>query len=323
MKFFYIPITNKNSLKNYKNTVINRINFKNESIVEVTDNCGVWGIKNGKSNTRTYEAIDNGDIIFFRITDDNNYQAFDGFGRVKDKVSNSKLANYFWNDNSYENIIYFDELILFKEPFKISKNGKKLSTLNFGNIWHDAYNMFREWKIKEESNIKNFDELINYFLTFEHEIKYTPQTTDISFKKKEEKEEIEEDILDSFDREAITKIRIGHSKLKDELLLERKKCQLCGINKKELLRASHIKPWSCSNGTEKLDLNNVLLLCSMHDILFDRGFISFDNFGNIIISGELDEVNRVYSNVNTNMRIKINSSMKKYLMYHRDNILKK
>ena len=46
---------------------------------------------------------------------------------------------------------------------------------------------------------------------------------------------------------------------------------------------SHIKPWAKSNKFEKLDSENVFLLCSIHDALFDKGLISFSDDGTIII----------------------------------------
>ena len=52
----------------------------------------------------------------------------------------------------------------------------------------------------------------------------------------------------------------------------------------ELLVASHIKPWSISDANEKLDIHNGLLMCPNHDKLFDRGYISFDDTGRILIS---------------------------------------
>ncbi|MBQ7798616.1 MAG: HNH endonuclease [Clostridia bacterium] len=65
-------------------------------------------------------------------------------------------------------------------------------------------------------------------------------------------------------------------------------CMVCGMNNKEVLIASHIKPASVSNIYEKADNNNGLLLCANHDKLFDRFLISF-NFidGTIMISDKL------------------------------------
>jgi predicted restriction endonuclease len=54
------------------------------------------------------------------------------------------------------------------------------------------------------------------------------------------------------------------------------------------LRASHIKPWAASNNDEKLDGFNGLLLSPHVDHLFDRGFISFQDSGGILVSKELN-----------------------------------
>ena len=90
----------------------------------------------------------------------------------------------------------------------------------------------------------------------------------------------------------------------------------------ELLRASHIKPWSKSDSHEKLDLGNGLLLCPNHDRLFDSGLISFSEEGEIMISTELDELNRTFMNVNPKMKIKVSEENREYLKYHREYIFK-
>ena len=96
-----------------------------------------------------------------------------------------------------------------------------------------------------------------------------------------------------------------------------------GIKREELLIASHIKPWSKSNNNERLDIDNVLLLCPQHDILFDKGFISFSDEGNIIISSILNDDEFPSLNLSGNLRINVNEKQKKYLEYHRENILRK
>jgi len=55
------------------------------------------------------------------------------------------------------------------------------------------------------------------------------------------------------------------------------------------LRASHIKPWSESNDTEKIDGNNGLMLAPHVDLLFDQGFISFKDNGTLMISKQIDD----------------------------------
>ncbi|MGH1286540.1 HNH endonuclease [Bacillus toyonensis] len=81
--------------------------------------------------------------------------------------------------------------------------------------------------------------------------------------------------------------------------------------------ASHIKPWSQSNHKERLDVNNGLLLCPNHDALFDKGFISFDREGAILISDGLDEVTKLFLNINENMKINMSEKQRIYMEWHR------
>lgn len=127
---------------------------------------------------------------------------------------------------------------------------------------------------------------------------------------------------EGYDVKGIAKIRKNQEKFRSQLLSRYKKCCLCGIDNNELLLASHIKPWSVSNEEEKTDFNNGLLLCAMHDRLFDKGFISFNDYGQIIISHELDEINQKFSNINPNMAINMLEGMKPFMKYHRENIFK-
>jgi predicted restriction endonuclease len=69
--------------------------------------------------------------------------------------------------------------------------------------------------------------------------------------------------------------------------LVEQRCRLTGVQNVKHLRASHIKPWKDSSDAEKIDGNNGLLLSPHVDHLFDRGFISFKNNGDLLISKEL------------------------------------
>lgn len=66
-----------------------------------------------------------------------------------------------------------------------------------------------------------------------------------------------------------------------------KACRLTGLSNLQHLRASHIKPWRASSDFEKLDGNNGLLLSPHVDHLFDRGFISAENDGTLLVSGHV------------------------------------
>ena len=88
------------------------------------------------------------------------------------------------------------------------------------------------------------------------------------------------------------------------------------------LVASHIKPFIVSNDSEAYDSNNGLLLSRNFDILFDQGYITFDNDGNIICSKKLnnDVINHINNYTLDNKFI--NQQRLQYLDYHRQNIFK-
>lgn len=129
------------------------------------------------------------------------------------------------------------------------------------------------------------------------------------------------DITDA-EKEAIVRVRVGQSKIRQELLLKECKCKICGIDNEKFLIASHIKPWSKSDNIEKYDLDNVFLLCPHHDALFDKGYISFDDEGKIIISKSVSETTKILMNIHENIKIKINEKNKIYLKWHRNNMNK-
>lgn len=63
---------------------------------------------------------------------------------------------------------------------------------------------------------------------------------------------------------------------------------MTGITEPELLRASHIVPWTeCETDAERLDVHNGLLLSALWDAAFDRALVSFDNEGGPLFSPRL------------------------------------
>ncbi|WP_338400186.1 HNH endonuclease [Bacillus thuringiensis] len=124
------------------------------------------------------------------------------------------------------------------------------------------------------------------------------------------------------EKEQVNKSRIGHSTFKNALLAVEKKCRLCGLSDERFLVASHFKPWSQSNHKERLDVNNGLLLCPNHDSLFDKGYISFDDDGAILISNSLDETSRIFLNISDKLRIQMNEIQLFYMKWHRESVFK-
>ncbi|MBW9169740.1 HNH endonuclease [Clostridium estertheticum] len=88
---------------------------------------------------------------------------------------------------------------------------------------------------------------------------------------------------------------------------------------------SHSKPWDNkhSNDFEKLDIFNVFLFCPNHDKAYDKGYISFNDDGTIIISSKLDEFNKKLYNINEDMKIELEEDHMQYVTYHRGNIFQK
>lgn len=134
--------------------------------------------------------------------------------------------------------------------------------------------------------------------------------------------EIENSDLEGVEKEALIKVRINQGVFRDKLLKKYSKCCLCGVCNSTFLIASHIKPWAESNSIEKLDIENGLLMCPNHDKLFDGGWITFNDEGNIIISSALQQNDKMFMNVKEGMNIELSQKNRKYIEYHRENIYK-
>lgn len=97
----------------------------------------------------------------------------------------------------------------------------------------------------------------------------------------------------------------------------------CAVHDHEcggLLVASHIVPWRLSNAEEKTDRHNGLLLSAPLDALFDRGSISFDVNGAMLIASKVDAVIRNVFGVKQGMQLRasgLTPKMRKYLARHR------
>lgn len=140
----------------------------------------------------------------------------------------------------------------------------------------------------------------------------------------EETQKIQEEIsslnIDGASKKAVVNVRINQGKFRDFLLKRYKKCCLCGVENHALLTASHIKPWTESESKEQLDVDNGFLMCPNHDKIFDKGYITFDDDGKIIISDRLTENDRELLNVDSRKHIELTEGNKKYLKFHREKV---
>lgn len=122
---------------------------------------------------------------------------------------------------------------------------------------------------------------------------------------------------------ALIRTRVNQSIFRDNLITRYGKCCICGLDNEKFLIASHIKPWSVSEPEEKLETDNGFLLCPNHDKLFDKGYISFNDDGSILISDKIDDENKRLLNISQEIKITLTENNKKYLKYHRHNIFDK
>lgn len=117
--------------------------------------------------------------------------------------------------------------------------------------------------------------------------------------------------------------RKNQVKYREELYNEFKQCPFTHIDEFKLLIASHIKPHAVSTQKEQADPNNGLMLSPLYDKLFDKGFISFRDNGEILISDWLSPHNKNLISFDYSPGdLFLNAQRKKYLEYHRENVFK-
>ena len=100
------------------------------------------------------------------------------------------------------------------------------------------------------------------------------------------------------------KTRVGQHKLRKILLQNYNyQCAMCDISHPKLLVTSHIKPWADSSPEERIDPRNAILLCKLHDALFENGFISLSDEYEVIFP-EHSDFDFAGQGIQTNIRFK-------------------
>lgn len=97
--------------------------------------------------------------------------------------------------------------------------------------------------------------------------------------------------------------RIGQGVFRDKMIkMWNGACSVTGCEMKEVLVASHAKPWRDCNPKEKVDEHNGLLLVPNLDVLFDKFLITFDEKGKIQIRKEVEKECKKL-NITKNMKV--------------------
>jgi putative restriction endonuclease len=123
------------------------------------------------------------------------------------------------------------------------------------------------------------------------------------------------------DRQALIVARRGQGLFKERVMQIERFCRVTKVEKVEHLRASHCKPWRDSNNEERLNGENGLLLTPSIDHLFDRGFISFEDTGRLIISPVAHPDSLRKMGIDTQAPVNVglfSQGQRTFLHYHRD-----
>jgi hypothetical protein len=130
----------------------------------------------------------------------------------------------------------------------------------------------------------------------------------------------------STDRIALVAARLGQGQFRKLVCDHWGRCAVTGADQIDLLRASHIKPWSASTDTERLDPNNGLLLSPNLDAAFDQGLVSFDDAGVVLLSVRFSPPQAAAFHIERRMRLnpeKLTEAHRRFLAFHRAHVLQR
>jgi len=125
----------------------------------------------------------------------------------------------------------------------------------------------------------------------------------------------------------IAKYRKGQEKYRREVIEHMPQCPFTKISDERLLTASHIKPYNvCMKENREdhaLDHLNGLALTPTYDRLFDQGYITFMDDGELICGTQLSPYTWSKLNINPNAKNKLRiypENREEYLEYHRKHV---
>jgi len=133
----------------------------------------------------------------------------------------------------------------------------------------------------------------------------------------QEQQEIENLNIPEQEKQQLIKARTGQGLYKRNLIKIEQTCRITGVSDLSFLIASHIKPWCKSDNAEKIDGNNGLLLSPHVDKLFDKGFISFSDEGELLVKKEAAQIFTDWNLRKKNVG-SFNRKQKEYLAFHRN-----
>jgi len=126
------------------------------------------------------------------------------------------------------------------------------------------------------------------------------------------------------EKTALIQARRGQGVFRVNVCSIERACRITHVERMEHLIASHVQPWRDSTNEQRLDGENGLLLTPTVDHLFDKGFISFENSGRLIVSPVADQRSLKHMGVETEAPVNVGTfsqGQRRYLDFHRENVL--
>jgi len=129
--------------------------------------------------------------------------------------------------------------------------------------------------------------------------------------------------LPETEKVSLIKARRGQGIFKENVMGVESACRITRVDNPVHLIGSHIKPWRDSSNAERLHGENGLLLTPSIDHLFDRGFISFEGTGELLVSERADEASLRRMGIRVGEKLNVGSftrQQKSYLEFHRESV---
>jgi hypothetical protein len=151
------------------------------------------------------------------------------------------------------------------------------------------------------------------------------QPTLEEWEKREEARILEAKDVPETERQAIVQARLGQGVFRANVRQVERACRVTRVDRLEHLIASHIRPWRDSSNCDRLAGENGLLLTPTIDHLFDKGFISFEGDGRLIVSPVAHEESLQRMGIRRSEKLNVGGFSKQqrgFLDYHRENVFR-
>lgn len=253
---------------------------------------------------------------------------------VNNYVRKADAKTNYWLDLSYGKLNYYRELT--KDNFSIIIYGDENMETDFYIIpYGELKHLLIENSFAKSNRRKRWiGNIINHHISLSN----TGVKLNISHRYSIEASHNIDSLV--FDTESLNDYAIENAKREVQIRVKQSlfrqkvlenfsyKCCLTGVKEKELLIASHIVPWSIKIET-RLSPHNGLCLFVLYDILFDKGFFTFNNEYEVIITSRINRLSSQTQKCLNDISGKKISPPLKYevskvsLEYHRNSIFDK